>query len=107
PQAPLPRGPDTDGDSRPRRGLADAGIATAAPLARSAAGARPGSNTWIDLPTCGSVQAVPKRRAVPGGSSMTESTKVLLYMCNGPENVTLVREALTGLSEYAHFAGGE
>jgi len=28
-------------------------------------------------------------------------------MCNGPENVTLVREALTGLSEYAQFAGGE
>ena len=38
---------------------------------------------------------------------MTESAKVLLHMCNGPENVTLVREALTGLSEYAQFAGGE
>ena len=38
---------------------------------------------------------------------MTDSTKVLLHMCNGPENVTLVREALTGLSEYANFAGGE
>ena len=38
---------------------------------------------------------------------MTDSTKVLLHMCNGPENVTLVREALTGLSEYAQFAGGE
>src|SRR5437763_12128051 len=38
---------------------------------------------------------------------MTESAKVLLHMCNGPENVTVVREALTGLSEYAQFAGGE
>jgi serine/threonine-protein kinase RsbW len=38
---------------------------------------------------------------------MTESAKVLLHMCNGPENVTLVREALTGLSEYAHFGRGE
>ena len=41
------------------------------------------------------------------GVLVTESAKVLLHMCNGPENVTLVREALTGLSEYANFAGGE
>src|SRR2546427_11147669 len=38
---------------------------------------------------------------------MTESAKVLLHMCNGPENVTLVREALTGLSEYGQFGGAE
>ncbi|TMK99731.1 MAG: ATP-binding protein [Actinobacteria bacterium] len=38
---------------------------------------------------------------------MTEPAKVLLHMCNGPENVTLVREALTGLSEYGQFAGAE
>jgi serine/threonine-protein kinase RsbW len=38
---------------------------------------------------------------------MSDSAKVLLHMGNGPENVTLVRETLTGLSEYAHFARGE
>jgi len=38
---------------------------------------------------------------------MSDSAKVLLYMGNGPENVTLVRETLTGLSEYARFARGE
>jgi anti-sigma regulatory factor (Ser/Thr protein kinase) len=38
---------------------------------------------------------------------MSDSAKVLLHMGNGPENVTLVRETLTGLSEYARFARGE